>query len=193
MFLFIKICFFCALFVKPVSLSFLTSSVWELKLGKLLMGNQKQLSVTLVSLKAKGQSHLVLSIYTSRAFAGLQVLQFGSLYLLRTYLVSLSLVTVSRRVTVLFEGLPPFLRGSFGKITPTNIWVFCVAPALEKKCRSTQSLHFLNFTLLKRCFFKNQNQYMQKSNSRNVCLFFFFFKEIAARAWKLCTVKVLHE
>jgi len=41
--------------------------------------------------------------------------------LLRTYLVSLSLVTVSRRVTVLFEGLPPFLRGSFGKITPTKI------------------------------------------------------------------------
>lgn len=144
------------------------------------MGNQKQLSVTLVSLKAKGQAHLVPSIYTSRAFAGLQVLQFGSLYLLRTYLVSLSLVTVSRRVTVLFEGLPPFLRGSFGKITPTNIWVFCVAPALEKKVQiwdPTQSLHFLNFTL-KRYFSKNLNQYMQKSNS---FFFFLFFKKCSCQ------------
>lgn len=50
MFLFIEICF-------SVSLSFLISSVWELKLGELLMGNQRQLSVkseALVILKNKG-------------------------------------------------------------------------------------------------------------------------------------------
>lgn len=55
MFLFIEICF-------SVSLSFLISSVWELKLGKLPMGNHRQLSVKSVALKilkAKSQAHLM--------------------------------------------------------------------------------------------------------------------------------------
>jgi len=67
MFLFIEICF-------SVSFSFLISSVWELKLGKLLMGNQATECEECGSGKAKGTWWLVPSIYTSRAFAGLQVL-----------------------------------------------------------------------------------------------------------------------